>query len=81
VAALFVVHSEREGVELILHASIAIALVMAALAQVSVILAGEEGRALRIFAALLLVIGGLLRWTPSFGPFSGPRHLRPGTAC
>jgi ABC-type tungstate transport system permease subunit len=23
----------------------------------------------------------VMRWNPSFGPFSGPRPLRPGTAC
>ncbi|MFN7130721.1 MAG: histidine kinase dimerization/phospho-acceptor domain-containing protein [Myxococcales bacterium] len=27
------------------------------------------------------VVGDPMRWTPSFGPFYGPRPLRPGTAC
>lgn len=59
VGALFLVHSGGAGPELMLHISIAATLGLSALAHFSVILSGEESRALRLFAALLLAVGGM----------------------
>lgn len=60
VGALFLVHGGAGGLELMLHVAIAATLVLSAVAHFSVILASEGGRALRLFAALLLAIGGML---------------------
>lgn len=60
VGALFLVHGGSSGLELILHVATASTLVLSALAQSAVILSGEENKALRLFSALLLAVGGML---------------------
>lgn len=79
VGAVFLIHGGSAGVELMLHVAIAATLVVSAVAHISVVLTAEGGRALRVYSALMLAIGGMLLIFydahPPQAPTAEERHI------